>query len=161
MLHPPFFKPFPNFLIHNNNRNTYDYIVLFAGIIKCYGNLYRQYKREYALCILKYLRMYLVRYFMVHHCICCILFANNIYIHRQLDVKFICTSFMFGNVVYLKMKYCMITIWAVCGNTSPVIIVASLIRTASMIICNCCGFFSMKLVDTFAALYYKISQLYR
>ncbi len=33
MLQPPFFKPFSKFVTYNNNRNTYEYIVLFRGII--------------------------------------------------------------------------------------------------------------------------------
>ncbi len=33
MLQPSFFKPFPNLLNYNNNRNAYIYILLFRGIL--------------------------------------------------------------------------------------------------------------------------------
>ncbi len=33
LLQPLFFKPFCNVLNYNNNRNTYEHIVLFTGII--------------------------------------------------------------------------------------------------------------------------------
>ncbi len=51
LLQPPFFNLFPRFLNFKNNRNTYEYIVMFRDIIddimESYWKHIKQIEREY------------------------------------------------------------------------------------------------------------------